>query len=110
MIAQGWAESSWEITNYGRFINQFPPNIIRSIRQFESDKKKYVDKKCLLCLIKYIYIYIYIYQLAMKLQYYHRYGVNAVLCPQDHGTFIYIFNKVKFSFCVFCFQELKPTF
>ena len=57
MMAQSWAESTWEITNYGRFINQFPPNIIRSIRQFErinKKKKKYVDKKCLLCSIKYV--------------------------------------------------------
>ena len=27
-----WAESTWEITNYRWFINQFPPDIIRSIR------------------------------------------------------------------------------
>ena len=49
-------------------INQFPPNIVRSIRQFERINKKYVDKKFLLCSIKYVsmkkcpqYIYIYIY-------------------------------------------------
>ena len=59
MMAQSWAESTWEITNYARFIKQFPPNIIRSIRQFERINQKYVDKKCLLCSIKYIYIYIY---------------------------------------------------
>ena len=32
MMAQSWAESTWEINNYGSFINQFPPNIIRSTR------------------------------------------------------------------------------
>ena len=53
-MAQSWAESTWEISNYGRFINQFSPNIIRSIRQFERINKKYVDKKCLLCLMKYV--------------------------------------------------------
>ena len=58
MMAQSWVESTWEMTNYGRFIHQFPPNIIRSIRQFERINKKYVDKKCLLCSIIYIYIYI----------------------------------------------------
>ena len=43
---------------------EFPPNIKRSIRQFEKiNKKKYVDKKCLLYLIIYIYIYIYTYAL-----------------------------------------------
>ena len=39
MMAEGWAESTWEITNYERFINQFLSNIIRSIRQFERIKK-----------------------------------------------------------------------
>ena len=60
-MAQSWVESTWEITNYGRFINQFPPNIIRSIRQFERINKKYVDKK--FCYVQsniYIYMYIYI--------------------------------------------------
>ena len=40
MMAQSWAESTWKITNNGKFINQFPPNIIRSIRQFERINKK----------------------------------------------------------------------
>ena len=39
MMPQGWAESTREITNYRRFINQFPPNITRSIRQFERINK-----------------------------------------------------------------------
>ena len=44
LMAQSWAESTWEITNYGRFINQFPQYIIRSLQQFERINKKYVDK------------------------------------------------------------------
>ena len=59
MMAQSWTESTWEITNYGRFINQFLSNIIRSIRQFERLKKRYVDKK--ISIVSNIYIYIYIY-------------------------------------------------
>ena len=57
-----------EINNYGRYINQLPLNIIKSIRQYERINKKYVDKKWLLCSTKYVlmkkccqYIYIYIY-------------------------------------------------
>ena len=38
-MAQIWAESTGEITNYGRFIKQFPPNIIKSIQQFKSINK-----------------------------------------------------------------------
>ena len=55
MIAQSCAESTWEIINYGRFINQFPPNIIRSIRQFETSNK-YINT-----IYKSTYIYIYMY-------------------------------------------------
>ena len=57
ITAQSWAESIWEITNYGRFINQSPLNIIRS----KGLTKKYIDKKYLLRSIKYVSIYIYIY-------------------------------------------------
>ena len=60
MIAQSWAESTREITNYGRFINQFPPNIIRSIRQFERINKKICRQKMSI-MFNQIYIYIYIY-------------------------------------------------
>ena len=87
MMAQSCAESSWEITNYGKFINQFPSNIIRSIRQFERINKKtnkHVDKNVYyvqsnmyqwrnaaklyiyihMYILIYIYIYIYIYILG----------------------------------------------
>ena len=68
------AESTWEITNYGRFINQFPPNIIRSIRQFERINEKMCKQKMSIMFNEiylndemlpiYIYIYIiYIWQL-----------------------------------------------
>ena len=43
-MAQIWTESTGEITNYGRFINQFPQNIVRSIRQYERINKNYGDK------------------------------------------------------------------
>ena len=61
-MAQSWTESTWEITNYGRFINQFPPNIIRSIRLFERINKKICWQKISIIFNQiYIYIYIYIY-------------------------------------------------
>ena len=62
-MSQSWAESTWEITNYGRFINEFPLNIIRSIRQLERNKKKCRQK----CLKFSIYIYIYIHILLNAL-------------------------------------------
>ena len=60
MVAQIWAESSWEITDYGRFINLFLPNIIRSIWQFERINKKICRQKMSI-MFNQIYIYIYIY-------------------------------------------------
>ena len=45
MMAQDWAESTWEIINYGRFINQFPPDIIKSIWQLKRINKKLCRQK-----------------------------------------------------------------
>ena len=39
-MAQSRAESTWEINNYRKCINQFPPNTVKSIRQYERNKKK----------------------------------------------------------------------
>ena len=44
MIAQDRAEITREIIYHGRFINQFPTDIIKSIRQLERINKKYVHK------------------------------------------------------------------
>ena len=45
MMVQSWAESTREINPHGRFINQFPPNVIRSIEQFERINKKICRQK-----------------------------------------------------------------
>ena len=39
------AESIWEINNYAKYINQFPPNTIKSIRQYERINKKICRQK-----------------------------------------------------------------
>ena len=56
---------SWEINNYGKYINQFPPNTIKSIRQYERINKKICWQKMSImfnenCMRIYIYIYIQI--------------------------------------------------
>ncbi len=40
MIAQSRAESTSDTYNYGQHINQFPPNTIKVIREFERIQKK----------------------------------------------------------------------
>ena len=79
MMVQSRAESIWEINNCGKYINQFPPNTIKSIRQYERINKKIYRQKISIvfneiCINEemlpkhthththtYIYIYIYIY-------------------------------------------------
>ena len=40
MMAQSWAESTRDTYNYGQYTNQFPPNTIKVIRQYERIQKK----------------------------------------------------------------------
>ena len=39
-MAQSRAESTWDTYNYGQYLNQFPPNTIKVIREFERIQKK----------------------------------------------------------------------
>ena len=69
-MAQSWAESTRDTYNYGQYINQFPPNTIKVIREFERIQKKIYKQKMSIMfneicineemLPKYTYIYIYI--------------------------------------------------
>ena len=68
-MAQSRAERTWEINNYGKYINQFPPNTIKSIQLYERINKKICRQKMSIMLnricinekILPIYIYIYTY-------------------------------------------------
>ena len=40
MMAQSRAESTMDTYNYGQYINQFPPNTIKVIQEFERIQKK----------------------------------------------------------------------
>ena len=70
MMAQSRAESTRDTYNYGQYINQFPPNTIKVIREFEQIQKKIWRHKMSIMfneicineemLPKYTYIYIYI--------------------------------------------------
>ena len=70
MMAQSRAESTRDTYNYGQYINQFPPNTIKVIREFERIQKKICRHKMSIMfneicineemLPKYTYINIYI--------------------------------------------------
>ena len=70
MMAQSRAESTRDTCNYGQYINQFPQNTIKVIREFERIQKKICRHKMSIMfneicineemLPKYTYIYIYI--------------------------------------------------
>ena len=71
MMAQSRAESTRDTYNYGQYLNQFPPNTIKVIREFERIQKRICRHKMSImfneiCINEemlpiYIYIYIYIY-------------------------------------------------
>ena len=70
-MAQSRAESTRDTRNYGQYINQFPQNTIKVIREFERIQKKICRHNMSIMfneicineemLPKYTYIYIYIY-------------------------------------------------
>ena len=80
MMAQSRAESTRDTYNYGQYLNQFPPNTIKVIREFERVQKKICRHKMSImfneiCINeeiqpKYIhthtYIYIYIHAHTQK--------------------------------------------
>ena len=57
MMVQVQAESTWVPISYGSFINQFPPDIIKSMRQLERTYTKICKQRYLYWLSIYIYIY-----------------------------------------------------
>ena len=70
MMAQSRAESTRDTYNYGQYLNQFPPNTIKVIREFERIQKKICKHKMSImfneiCIYIYrymcIYIYVYVY-------------------------------------------------
>ena len=78
--------------NYGKLINQFPPDNIKSIRQQESINTKICRQKYLYCLIKYIYIYIYIYLYDICIcGIYIFIYIYSVCCIHMGSIYIYIY-------------------
>ena len=70
MMAQSRAESTRDTYNYEQYLNQFPPNTIKVIREFERIQKRICRREVSIVfneicineemLPKYTYIYIYI--------------------------------------------------
>ena len=58
------AESTRDTYNYGQYLNQFPPNTIKVIREFERIQKRICRHKMSIMFNEIcIYIYIYIYRI-----------------------------------------------
>ena len=66
MMAQSRAESTRDTYNYGQYLNQFPPNTIKVIREFERIQKKICRHKMSI-MFNEICIYIYIYIILLKM-------------------------------------------
>ena len=62
-MAQSQAENTRDTYNYGQYLNQFPPNTIKVIREFERIQKKICRHKMSImfneiCINIFIYIYV----------------------------------------------------
>ena len=102
MMAQSRAESTWDIYNVEKYINQFLPNSIKSIRQCERINKKICRQKMSIMFneMTIIYIYIYIHMRAFNLQnnYMHLAILffSRVLKSQKLYMFFFILERCMF--------------
>ena len=106
--------STWEITNFGRFINQFSPNIIRSTRQFKGISKKVFTQKMSIifnqiCINEemlprntciYIYIYIHTHTQCEYLSLSLSLSIYIYICTHTVSIYQYIYTIFLF-FCYF---------
>ena len=107
-MVHGRAESTRDTYNYGQYINQFPPNTIKVIREFERIQKKICRHKMSIMfneisineemLPKYTYIYIYIYiyiRSVYELQYIHIFGYKVSILKSLVMNNIYTVQIIK---------------
>ena len=96
MMAQSRAESTRDTYNYGQYLNQFSPNTIKVIREFERIQKRICRHKMSIMfneicineemLPKYIYIYIYNYSFKMTKFYKTQNKIFCILYYHHHIT------------------------
>ena len=99
MMAQSRAESTRDTYNYGQYLNQFPPNTIKVIREFERIQKKICRHKMSIMFNEiciYIYIYIYIYIIYFKMN-----GSTKSFTSFN----IYLFPSYILYVSSFCFHQ-----
>ena len=78
-MVQSLAESTRDTYNSGQYINQFPPNKIKAIREYERIQKKICRHKMSIMFNEIcIYIYIYIY-------------IHVCVCVREREREIYIY-------------------
>ena len=84
------AESTRDTYNYGQYINQFPPNTIKVIREFERIQKKMCRHKMSIMLNE-IYIYIHIYNIYIYTYVYLGSISSLMQISLNIITYIYIY-------------------
>ena len=97
MMTQSRAESTWEINDYGRFINQFLPKTIRWIRQYERINKKICRQKISI-MFNEIYIYIYIYIYICEWDVFKKYQVWSFIYQKKNNKWNIFFKIVSLTF------------
>ena len=81
MMAQSRAESTRGTYNYGQYLNQFPPNTIKVIREFERIQKKICRHK-----MSIMFNEICINGEMLPIYIYSHVGRVFANCPGDRGS------------------------
>ena len=106
MMAQSRAESTRDTYNYGQYLNQFPPNTIKVIREIERIQKRICRHKMSIMLNEiciYIYIYIYIYKrMSTRL---HIHIVQNCLCLHESVSVSVHTNTLEKMYESICSQR-----
>ena len=102
MMAKSRAESTRDTYNYGQYINQFPPNMMKAIREYERIQKKIYRQKMSIMFPEiciYIYIYICVCVCVCNYIYIYIYVHNGILCV---SIYIYTYQSCYLSKKNFC--------
>ena len=91
MMAQSQAESTRDTYNYGQYLNQFPPNTIKVIREFERIQKKICRHKMSIM----FNIYIYTHEFSNKKKRGSLHDIVAYVLEKAKTLFVLSYNQQR---------------
>ena len=100
MMAQSRAESTRDTYNYGQYMNQFPPNTIKVIREFKRIQKKICRHKMSI-MFNEICIYVFIHTYTHTHTYIYTNICTHIFIHTHTHTHIYIYIYIYIYICTY---------